>query len=240
MTRGILIAGNESSLSSAIAVETANRVEHFAVAFIPNRFPAADTQLLLTQSGLATPVETPVAQAQIPLRWNPGSPVSARALILATENRRERIDDASLVCSPPSLRKHPTALTSTEVEIMMNDHIKGWFFLVKELAAIFKAKKAGTLALVLAEQNVKRSFLADSAGPDLVGSTVLAAFRAFTQSLLDCADDEPFQVMGFTAPEASDTSAVAAFIFKTIEEGNKRNNGKLHRFGKTGFNFFGR
>jgi hypothetical protein len=263
MTRGILIAGNESSLSTAIASETANRVEHFAVAFIPNRFPtAADTQLSLTQSGLAaqpalatqsagTAAAQPVAAtqtvlaaqpAQIPLHWNPGSPVSARTLILAAENRLERIDDAILVCSPPSLRKHPTALTSTEVDIMVNDHIKGWFFLVKELSAIFKVKKAGTLALVLSEFGAKRNFLADTAesGPDLVGTTVIAAFRAFTQSLLDCAADEPFQVMGFTAPDASDTSAFAAFIFKTIEEGNKRNNGKLHRFGKTGFNIFGR
>jgi hypothetical protein len=304
MTRGILIAGNESSLSSAIASETANRVEHFAVALIPNRFPAAaDAQLLLTQAGPASqsaltsqaattqaggaqvgatqasatqaggaqsaeaaqsvgasqpagavqPKATPQTgaasraglasqPAQIRLHWNPGSPVSARTLILAAENRLERIDDAILVCAPPSLRKYPTALTSTEVEIMVNDHIKGWFFLVKELSAVFKVKKAGTLALVLCEFGAKRNFLADTteSGPDLVGTTVIAAFKAFTQSLLDYADAEPFQVMGFTAPDVSDMSAFAAFIFKTIEEGNKRNNGKLHRFGKTGFNLFGR
>jgi hypothetical protein len=250
-------------------------VEHFAVALIPNRFPAAaDAQLMLTQAGSATgttqvggaqqaeaaqsagapqpasaiqskpaPQSTLAKQpAQIRLHWNPGSPVSARTLILAAENRLERIDDAILVCAPPSLRKYPTALTSTEVEIMVNDHIKGWFFLVKELSAVFKVKKAGTLALVLSEFGAKRNFLADTgeSGPDLVGTTVISAFRAFTQSLLDCAASEPFQVMGFTAPDVSDTSAFAAFIFKTIEEGNKRNNGKLHHFGKTGFNLFGR
>jgi hypothetical protein len=272
MTRGILIAGNESSLSTAIAAETANRVEHFAVALITNRFPAAaDTQLSLPQPGNtaqaagAMPTESagapfaplapfapptsaaqtkhaPSLPTQIPLHWNPGSPVSARTLILAAENRLERIDDAILVCAPPSLRKHPTALTSTEVEIMVNDHIKGWFFLVKELSAVFKVKKAGSLALVLSEFGAKRGFLAENAenGPDLVGATVISAFRAFTQSLLDCAADEPFQVMGFTAPDVSDNAAFAAFIFKTIEEGNKRNNGKLHRFGKSGFNLFGR
>jgi hypothetical protein len=231
MTRGILIAGNGAALSSAVAAEAGKRVEHFATAFIPNRLQPSE--------GGATSVPTSggaLSDAQIVLNWNPGSPVSARTLLIAAENRLERIDDAILVCAPPSIHKRPTDLAATDVEILVNDHIKGWFFLVKELVSVFKAKKAGNLALVLSEFDTKRGLLFDpkESNPDFVGLTIAASFRAFTQAMLDSAQGEVFQIMGFTGPDTCDAAAFAAFIFKTIEEGNKRNNGKLLRFGKHG------
>jgi hypothetical protein len=221
MTRGILIAGNESALFAAIKAETAKRVERFATAVIPNRVsdPGQDKT-------------TAPGEAQIPLLWNPGSPVSARTLIIAAENRLEHINEAILVCAPPSVRKRPGELASADIETMINDHIKGWFFLVKELTAIFKVRKTGTLALVCSE--------IDAGGgkddtPDLLGPSVLASFRAFAQGLLAGSQDEPFQIMGFSG---SAGDAFAAFIFKVMEEGGRRNSGKMHRFGK--LSFFGR
>ncbi|MDR1301812.1 MAG: hypothetical protein LBK43_05000 [Treponema sp.] len=218
MTRGILLAGNESSLSDAVAVEAAKRVEYFAAAFIPNR--------------LMAPVETKTFSATdslIPLHWNPGSPVSARTLILAAENRLEHINDALLICAPPSVRKHPGELVATEIEIMVNDHIKGWFFLVKELTALFRIKKTGTLALVLSELNPGGG---KDEAPDLIGASAVESFRAFTQGLLSSSLEEPFRILGFSAPESSNTTEFAAFIFKFLEEGGKRSNGKWLKFGK--------
>jgi hypothetical protein len=66
-TRGILIAGTESSLSAAIAAEAAKRVESFAAAFIPNR---------LSPPG-GGGINDAGARALIPLIWNSGSPISA-------------------------------------------------------------------------------------------------------------------------------------------------------------------
>ncbi|MDR2797256.1 MAG: hypothetical protein LBB80_02835 [Treponema sp.] len=218
MTRGILLAGNESSLSAAVAVEAAKRVEYFAAAFIPNR--------------LADPVEAktlPAAESLIPLHWNPGSPVSARTLILAAENRLEHINEALLICVPPSVRKHPGELVAPEIEIMVNDHIKGWFFLVKELTALFRVKKTGTLALVLSELDPGGG---KDEAPDLMGISAVESFRAFTQGLLNSSLEEPFRILGFSASESSNTVEFAAFIFKFLEEGGKRNNGKWLRFGK--------
>ena len=233
MTRGILIAGNGSALSSAVAAEAGKRVEHFAAAFIPNRLQSVtgDARKIVQQAG----------DAQISLNWNPGSPVSARTLLLATENRLERIDDAILICAPPSVYKSPSELAATDVEVLVNDHIKGWFFLVKELVSVFKAKKAGNLAFVLSEFDTKHSlFDAKESRPDFVGLTIAASFRAFSQAMLDSAIGESFQIIGFSGPETCDEAAFAAFIFKTIEEGNKRNTGKLLRFGKRGLNLFNR
>jgi hypothetical protein len=111
---------------------------------------------------------------------------------------------------------------------MVHDHIKGWFFLVKELTAVFRARQAGSLALVFSEMG--------SGGrdetEDLLGPAALASFRAFTQSLLASAFHEPYLTMGFSSSEAGAEAAFAAFVFKLLDEGNKRNNGKWHKFSK--------
>jgi hypothetical protein len=225
MTRGILIAGNKSSLSAALEAEIAKRVEHFALARIPNRLP-----------GSVEPAAAGAAdEGAIPLAWNPGSPVSARTLVIAAENRLGHIDEAVLVCAPPSIRRAAAELAPEDIEILVNDHIKGWFYLVKELSAVFRARRAGSLALVFSETGPGGG--RDDA-VDLLGPAALAAFRAFSHSVLAAAPSEPCLTMGFSSSEPGAEAAFAAFIMKQLDEGNKRNNGRLHKFGK--LNLFGR
>jgi hypothetical protein len=223
MTRGILIAGTDSSLSAAIAGEAAKRVESFAAAFVPNR---------LSESG-GGGINDTVPRGLIPLIWNSGSPISTRSLTLAAENRLERIHEAILICAPPILRRQPEELISSDIDIMVNDHIKGWFFLVKELTALFKARNSGTLVLVLSEISGRSK----DTPVDLAGPSVAASFRALAQGLLAASIGEPYDVLAFSS-ETGEDPAFAAFIFKTIEENNKRNIGKWHKFGKLGL--FGR
>ena len=171
MTRGIFIAGNESALSRAIEAETVKRVEQFAAALIPNRLAGAP-------KNSASPNEK-----RLTLDWNPSSPISARTLVIAAENRLEHIDEAILICSPPSIRSTAAELPLTDVEIMINDHIKGWFFLVKELAAVFTSRGHGTLALVYPDI----ASVAKDDAADILGPSALASFRALTQGLLTAA-----------------------------------------------------
>jgi len=70
---------------------------------------------------------------------------------------------------------------------------------------------------------------------DLLGSTALAAFRSLTRSLLAAAFNEPYLTLGFSGAEAGDETGFAAFIFKQLDEGNRRSNGKLYKYGKLGF-----
>jgi len=221
MNRGIFIAGNESAVSRAIEKETGNRVDQFAAAFIPNRLSGAVKN------------STQEAQKRLPLEWNPSSPISARTLVLAAENRLEHIDDAILICSPPSIRSRAADLSFSDVEIMLNDHIKGWFFLVKEIASVFNSRKHGTLVLVYPDIAAVSS--RDEAA-DILGPPVLASFRALTQSLLSAAHNEPYTTMGFSSSDAGNESAFASFLYKFLDEPSKRSNGKLHKFGK--FNLF--
>jgi hypothetical protein len=226
MTRGILIAGNESALTSAIEVEAARRVERYTFALIPDRL-SGDNAKLGPQSWSAVS-----ADKRIPLDWNPGSPISARTLVLAAENRLEQVNEAILVCDPPSVRSATADLSLANVEILVNDYIKGWFFLVKELATVFRAHGGGVMALVSPETTGTGD--KDDAA-DLLGATALAAFRALTRSLLAAALSEPYHTLGFSGIEAGDDAGFAAFVFKQLDEGNRRSNGKLHKYGKIGF-----
>jgi len=220
MTRGIFIAGNECALSRAIETETAKRVERYTIAMIPNRL--AGTQKSPLQSN----------EKRVALDWNPSSPISARTLVIATENRLDRIDEAILICSPPSIRHSAAELPLSDVEIMINDHIKGWFFLIKELAAVFTSRERGTLALVYSDIP---STGKDEAA-DILGPSSLASFRALTQGLLSAAHNDKYFTEGFSCSDTGNEAAFATFMYKHIDEGNKRSSGKLHKFGK--FSFF--
>jgi hypothetical protein len=228
MTRGILIAGTDSSLSEAVAAEAEKRVEQYAAAFIFNRLSDPVRERPQPEDG---------GKARISLDWNPGSPISARTLVLAAENRLDRIDEAILICTPPSVRCPVEQLVPADIDTVVNDYIKSWFFLVKELAAVFKSRNAGTLALVLSDTgfgNEKRD------APDLVGPSVSAAFRAFVQGLLAAAPNMPYQTLAFSC-ETGEDAEFAAYVFKTIEENNlrtTRNAGRWHKYGRLGL--FGR
>jgi len=216
MSRKIFLAGNESALSRAIEVETVNRVDQFAAALIPNRLSGAIKN---------SPQET---VGRILIDWNPSSPISARTLVIAAENRLEHIDEAILVCSPPSIRSSAVEIPLSDVEIMVNDHVKGWFFLVKEIAAVFTARKRGTLILVYPD--ISGSSKDDAA--DVLGPSALASFRALTNGLLSAAHNEPYTTIGFSTSDTGNETAFAAFIYKTIDELTPRSNGKMFKFGK--------
>jgi NAD(P)-dependent dehydrogenase (short-subunit alcohol dehydrogenase family) len=221
MTRGIFLAGNESALIRAIEAEAAKRVEQYAAALIPNRLSGAPKN------------QAPANEKRIPLDWNPSSPISARTLVLAAENRLEKINDAILVCSPPSIRSSVSELPLADIEIMINDHIKGWFFLARELATVFTNRGSGTLALVYPD--ISPGSGKDDAA-DVLGPSALAAFRALTQGLLAAAYNESYNTLGFSSSEAGNEENFAAFLFKNIDETTRRSNGKLFKFGK--FNLF--
>jgi NAD(P)-dependent dehydrogenase (short-subunit alcohol dehydrogenase family) len=222
MTRGILIAGNESSLLTALAHEAAGRVENFAVACVPNRFMREDTAHVWEGGG-------------IPLSWNPGSPISARTMILSAENRLERIDEALLVCVPPSVRKSAADLTARDIEILVNDHVRGWFHLVREVASVFRTRRAGTLGMVFSDLP---SGGTRGEKADILGSAALASFLAFSRSLLASSFDEPYLSVGFSSSAAGEDAHFASFVFKILDESGGKNNGKWYKFGR--LNLFSR
>lgn len=222
MTRGIFLAGNESALSRAIEAETANRAEQYAVALIPNRFSGTISSDTVSREN----------DKRLFLEWNPSSPISARTLVIAAENRLEHIDEAILFCSPPSIRCNAAGLPLSDVEIMINDNIKGWFFLVRELAAVFSSRKHGTLALVCQDTGTDSR---KDGMTNILGPSALASFRAFMQGLLAAAKNESYITTGFSASAIGKESAFAAFIYKNLDNSSMKSNGKLNKFGELHF-----
>ena len=224
MTRGILIVGNESSLLSAVAAEAVKRVESYAYALIPNRFYLPD--------GAPPPSANPAGKG-VALSWTPSSPISARTLVVAAENRLGQINNAILVCSPPAVFRTAESLTPEEIEILVNDQIRGWFFLIRELALYFHRLGTGSLSFVAPELSSDGG--TKNAQADLLGPPALASFRTFAQGLLTLSSNELFHIVGFTAPESGAKEEFAAWLFKLIDEGNRKNSGKWQKYPKIGF-----
>ena len=230
MTRGILIAGNESPLFTAIAVETAKRVESYASAPIHARFPPPEG------AGVS---RTDSVGGAIPISWNPTSPISARTLVLAAENRLGQINDAILISSPPGVFKSPDALAPEEVEVLVNNHIKGWFFLIRELVLYFRHLKGGSLSLVSPDVFPKsKDNRNKNLQVDLLGPPATASFKAFGQSVLTSSANEHCLTMGFTGFEAGTEADFAEWVLKIIDKGARKNSGRWHEYSK--FKLFGR
>ena len=114
MTRGIVIAGNKSSLFSAFCAEAAKRVEKYAVAHIPHNQTVPPQKSTETKSI----DDQRAANRQLVLEWNPSSPVSAKTLVLSGVNQMEHIDDAVLVCAPPAYRKNAENFSSSALRAL--------------------------------------------------------------------------------------------------------------------------
>jgi hypothetical protein len=224
MTRGILIAGNESALSEAVTAEAAKRVNTVSTAFIQNKFVETRT----------APAAYPEGTTILPLAWNPGSPISARSLLLAAENHLEHIDDAVLICDPPAIRKKPSDFTPSEIENLINNHIKGWFFLIRELMLTFRSCGKGNLCLI--SSGISSGGKDDV--PDIAGPIVSSSFKAYAESILTSAAGENYRTIGFSSSEWGNEGEFAAFIYKIIDEEKRNDSGKWYKFGK--LNFFGR
>lgn len=209
-----MVVGNTGPLSLAIAMEAAKRVQELAVAWFPPR-----------------QVEPPF----LPLEWNPSSPISAKSLVLGAQNRLGKIDEAILVCAPPALRKDLAQVSPQELDSLMDDHIKGWWYLARELVSALRSRKAGTLALVLSEAPAQGN---KDDPEDLMGPVIGSAFRSLAQGLLASSYADPFRTLAFSTTDVGDDGAYAAFVYKIIDEDNKRNSGKWHKYGKVGL--FGR
>ena len=219
MTKGILLAGNASALLGAVEAELAKRVDRYALVAIPNRFSGS------TDVADAPPEAVP-EKARVPLDWNPGSAVSARALVLAVENRLGHADEAILVCSPPVTPADPRPV---DVEVLANDYVKSWLFLTRELTASFRARGRGSLVLVFPENGGR------DGDADVLGSVAAASFRSVAKGLLARAAEEPYLVQGFTGGEPGHDAAFASFIFRQLDDTRRRVSGKLHKYGKSGF-----
>jgi len=249
MNKGILVIGNESALFSAVCAQAAKRVEQYAVAIIPGpsglgiasnssasgSITDDDEELMENDNQSGQKHQQTAEKGKNILQWNPGSPLSARTLLIAAENRLGQIDEAILVCSPLAVFRSAGELSPAEIEKHINEQIKSWLFIIRELSLVFKAQNDGTIALVAPESGSEKIIKGKDAPVDLLGLAASASFNALTQGLIASREEGSVRIMGFSGSNAGSEGDIAAWIFKILDEGNPKNNGRWHKYSRLPF-----
>ena len=216
--QGLLIAGNDAGLAAALVRQAGEKSIACASAFIPDEAVRGTARHDRLDGG------------HVPLEWRPQSPLSARSLVLAAQNRLGSLDAAVLVCSPP--RRFLAALpVAFELDTAIDVYVKSYMFAAKELLTHFHKRGGGALAFVMRGGG--------EAGGSPLDKTITAAVTAFADGLMDSQDGE--NVIGFSAgmsPAGEQMEAFAAFIVKQITGERKNDRGRWHKFGK--LSLFGR
>ena len=207
----MLIAGSGPELISALAAEAGRRGIKTALSLIPGN---SDPRRF--EHGAAT--ESPV-----PLDWNPCSPISARSLILAAENRNGPVVSSIIVCAAAN-NAEIRDFSPAGIDFVVNNHIKSYMFLANELTRSFRARRNGTLAFVLLEGQ----------SPAILAAPVFGAFKSFSGSMLAQSNTEYLSTLAFSYEEKNipKINEYAAYIFKTIEENKKTDRAGWFRFTK--------
>ncbi|MDR2602733.1 MAG: hypothetical protein LBC53_09860 [Spirochaetaceae bacterium] len=218
--KGILIAGGESLLLSAIVQRVARLDVPYVLAIIPQDSSA---EKMRRERG---------AGSDAIIEWNAGSPLSARTLIVSCVNRLQNFDAALLVCTPPQ-RFQAAGLAAPEIDDAIDKHIKSYMFLTREIQSFFKKRNSGIIA-----------FASGGGGAfnGLLSKTITAAFAAFASGVVmesSGGDAGGVKAMGFSCAEAlngaEQAGDFAGFISKALVESKKNDFGKWRKFGKLSF-----
>lgn len=207
----MLIAGSGPELISALANEAGRRGIKTALSLIPGNNDPRRLALGAVNERTAL------------LDWNPCSPISARSLILAAENRNGPVDSGIIVCAAANSAEMRD-FSPAGIDFVVNNHIKSYMFLANELTRGFRAKRGGTLAFVLLEGQP----------PGILTAPVFSAFKSFSASMLAQSNPEYLITMAFSYEEKNipKINEYAAYILKTIEENKKTNRTGWFKFTK--------
>ena len=215
---GLLIAGNDAGLAAALARHAGEK----SITTV-----RASTE---EEAGGVKARHDRLDGGSAPLAWTAQSPLSARSLVLAAQNRLGSLDAAVLVCSPPC-RFLANLPDTFEIDTAIDMYVKSYMFVTRELLTHFDKKGGGVLAFVM--------HTGGPTGGGLLDKTITAAFAAFAGGLLGTQDAE--KTIGFSTdipPGSEQTDAFAAFIIKLLTSEHKTDRGRWHKFGK--LNLFGR
>ena len=137
------------------------------------------------------------------IAWNPRSPLSARTVITEAQNSLGVIDEALVVFCADTGKKEFHEMSFADMEKIVDDSVKGFFFLVKEVFAALQRQKKGALCFVHYDGGV------EVLPPPQAAAS--AAFRAFVSSLFTQYQDEAFTLYGYYSSTA-ETRGFARFL----------------------------
>ena len=171
--------------------------------------------------------ETDTSASYIRVPWAPRSPLSARAVTTACVNACGSLERATVVISPARGEASLTSAGISEIERYLDEEVRSFVYLVRELLSHMERSGQGWLTIVLLEPAEGTSTVFQS----LAGG----AAEAFVSTVLDHYRESGPPVFGFTGTdEQEDVSAFAQFIEAEQRDRGTRIRGRMQRFGKRG------
>ena len=185
----ILLAGTEGDLLSELTEEALAAGNRIAV--------TSQAEISKEPAGLKG------KQSLSYIAWNFRSPLSARTVITEAQNALGSIDEVIMVFCADTGKKEFHEMSFADLEKIVDDNIKGFFFLAKEAFVFLQRQKKGILCFAHHDGGV------EVLPPPQAAAS--AAFRAFVSSLFTQYQDEDFGLHGYNS-SVGETRGFARFL----------------------------
>ena len=154
------------------------------------------------------PLELPQLEGVSVVSWNRRSALSARSVVLHAQNTHGRLEEAVIVFSPvrDTVPFHESSIVN--IENRVDAEMKGYLFLIRELASVFQKQRSGTLLLAVHDYESEVRSPAEA--------MALGGFMAAAESLQRFYEREPLEVK-LCYSQADDTEAYASFILGALD-----------------------
>ena len=155
------------------------------------------------------------------LNWTSRSPLSAGTIVRSLTNQFSNMEHVYIIYSPGVENRAFHELPSSAIETIIDDQVKGYTFLLKELFALTRKKK-----------NIFLHCIVYTGGSEILAPQDAAALgyvRSLISSLFTFYQNEEILINGFES-SSPDHEAFASFIQRQIFEVRNKINRKWFRF----------
>jgi NAD(P)-dependent dehydrogenase (short-subunit alcohol dehydrogenase family) len=155
------------------------------------------------------------------ISWNTRSPLSASTVVRSISNQFGQIQDIYIIYTPGVENRAFHDLPSSAIETIVDDQVKGYTFLLRELFALTRKKK-----------NIFLHCIVYTGGSEILApqdAAALGYIRSLISSLFTFYQNEDILFNGFES-SSPDHDAFAAYIQKQTGDAKSKTNRKWFRF----------
>lgn len=212
MERTLLITGRQSPLTDDLVQEALARSFTVLATFDP--------------AGEEPQVPDGLGDDLTYLEWNRRSPISARSVVLAAENKAERLEELFLVYAPEAVDTPFHETQASAIEEATDRSVKGYLFLLRELLGRSLRNGGGGVNVVVQDRG-------SEVVPPLEAA-VSGAFLSAVRSIMTFYAEEPIRIRGFHSTGVKEGREFARYILDTIRDRPEKSTGRWNKYGGRG------
>jgi hypothetical protein len=209
MEQAVLITGKQSSFTDDLIQETLRRTGRVFASYDEN-----DT---------APEVPDTFGDSLRYIPWTRRSLISARTMMLSIEAEGEIPQRAVGVCAPEGINTSLHETSAAIVEEKVDAAVKGYIFVLREIAAAYIRRGAGDLTILWYDPGMEILPPVDAA--------IAGAVQGLAQSMIAFYENEPFTLRGLYASDA-DGRGVAQWALEQIIDRSEKSAGRWQKYGQ--------